>query len=419
MKPSHGKVFIPSRSCALGSSPASPTEAPSRYRRKLATKIVICLALPAAFVILSGCGGYYTGEIAGYIKDSENAAGINGAVIRIYAEEPASASEDGFIVETASMSSGGNGGYFSHKIIWQSYFPAFGEEGDSGSVWLGIVHGDYTDAIAHVRGVISDTVNVVPDILLVRATFETPEITGRLVDVAGEGVNGIRLELDLASTTDEAEDYVTTTATIDGNPGTYRFQNVSWRDEAPDSPSADTESATVIIDDPDYESAAPLQLLVTSDQAVEAADTIVVTRKARSDFSVTLQGRCINRYTSSSGVEENPAPGVEVTVTYKTQDDTLHTLYDQTDGTGSFSFFIQWTDDSSGDFDGPSPDGADDSSIPEGEDGLYVQIQYDTPFNGEDVIGGDANAYDGNDFLLKSWIDPNVLPDAVVTTAFP
>ena len=186
------------------------------------------------------------------------------------------------------MSSGGNGGYFNHKIIWHNNFPAFGEEGDSGSVWLGIVHKDYTDAIVHIRGVISDTLNVFPDILLDRAAFETPEITGRVVNVSGEGVNGIRTELDLASTSDDTEDYVTTTATIDGSPGTYRFPNVSWRDEAPDSSSADTESATVTVDDPDYTSASALQLLITSDQAVEAADDMVVARKPRSDFSVTV-----------------------------------------------------------------------------------------------------------------------------------
>ncbi len=286
---------------------------------------------------------------------------------------------------------------------------------------------DYTDAIVHVRGVISDTLNVFPDILLDRAAFETPEITGRVVDVSGEGINGIRVELDLASTTDDAEDYVTTTATINDSVGTYRFPNVSWRDEAPDSASADTESATVTIDDPDYESATSLQLLITSDQAVEAADSIVVTRKPRLDFSVTVQGRCINRYTSSQGVDENAAPGIEVTATYKTEDGTLHTLYDQTDAGGGFSFFIQWTDDSPKDFDGFT-DALDDESIPEGEDGLFLQIQYDPPFdidNGttpptvNDIIGANASVWDSDDFLLKSWINPNVLPDAVVTTALP
>ena len=388
---------------------------------KLFTRLSVFITLAT----LAGCGGYYTGEIAGYIKDADSSEGINGAIIRIYSEEPASAAADGFIIETASMSSGGNGGYFSHKIVWHNNFPVFGEEGDSGSVWLGIAHEDYTDSITHVRGVISDTVNVVPDILLERATFETPEITGRIVNISGEGVNGIRVELDLASTTDDTEDYVTTTATFDGNVGTYRFQNVTWRDEAPDSPSADTENATVTVDDPDYASASTLALLITSDQAVEAADDMVVTRKPRTEFSVNLQGRCINRYTvASQGVDENPAPGIEVMVTYKTEDGTLHTLYDQTDGTGSFSVFIQWTDTDPRDFDGPPPAGTTDTSIPEGEDGLFVQIQFDAPFDtitalGGDIVGGNANVFEADDFLLKSWIDPNILPDNVVNTAVP
>ena len=46
-------------------------------------------------------------------------------------------------------------------------------------------------------------------------------------------------------------------------------------------------------------------------------------------------------------------------------------------------------------------------------------LQFVKAINGADIIGGDANAYDGNAFLLKSWIDPNVLPNAVVTTALP
>lgn len=61
-------------------------------------KLFIRCSILVAFVGLAGCGGYYAGEIAGYIKDAESNAGINGAIIRIYSEQPESAAQDGFIV---------------------------------------------------------------------------------------------------------------------------------------------------------------------------------------------------------------------------------------------------------------------------------------------------------------------------------
>ncbi|MBT3272837.1 MAG: hypothetical protein HN368_06765 [Spirochaetales bacterium] len=375
-------------------------------------------------VLVTGCGGDYTAEIAGYINDSESGAGVDGAVVHIYSEEPDTAGDEGFIVETASMSSGGNAGYFNHKIIWRNWFPAFGEEGDTGSVWLGISHGDYADAIIHVQGLLSATLNVIPDIQLERATFSIPELTGRIIDVGGEGVNGVRVVLDLASTTDDAEDYITTTGTIDGAVGTYRFTNITWRDEAPDSAAADTESVTLIVDDQDYDSATMLTTLLASDQNAEFTTDIVVIRQPRTEFTANIQGQCINRYISSTEVQEIPEQGVEVTLTFMDQDGiTLHTLFDQTDVTGGFAFFVQWTDDNPRNFDGSVSTAVEDLSIPEGEDGLYVQIQFAAPFNDPalpedslDIDGGDDALFDSADFALKSWINPNYLPDAVIET---
>ena len=382
----------------------------------------------AVVLVLAGCGGYYSAEIAGYIKDAENEVGINGAVIRIYADEPTTAADTGFIVETASMASSGNDGYFSHKIVWKNLFPSFGEEGDSGAVWLGISHEDYTDAIVHVQGILSDTVNVVPDISVDRATFATPELTGRVVDVGGDGVNGVRVVLDLASTTDDGEDYVTTTATIDGTTGTYRFVNVTWRDEAPDSAVSDTESATVIVDDPDYQSASTLSVLLTSGQDSAAASDMSVTRAPRTEFATQVSGRCIRRVVLTSGEnQDTPVRGVDVTLTYLDEAGATKTLLDQSDANGAFSFFVQWTDTSPRDFDTGTagaavPDAADDTLVPEGEDGLYIQIQYaDTgstatgeSFPDHDITGANTALYDSADFALKSWINPNYLLDAVI-----
>lgn len=383
------------------------------------------LFFASIFFILSGCGGYYSAEIAGYIKDAESQGGINGAIIRVYADQPDAAADTGFIVETASMTSGGNAGYFSHKIVWLELFPAFGEEGDSGSVWLGITHDDYTEDIVHVQGIISETVNLMPDILLDRASFECPELTGEVIDVAGAGVNGVRIELDLASTTDDEVDYVTTTATIDGVDGTYRFQNIRWRDEDPDSAAADTETATVTVDDNEYDSTDQPTVLLASDQEIAVQEIITVTREPRIEFETTVQGRCIDRYITTNDVQDIGARGVEVTLTY-VDDDGAHTLYDQTDAAGAFAFFVQWTDSAPRNYDGTATDDTDDPTVPEGEDGLYVQIQYGPPFDtvslaamvpaqaSLDITGGDSGVFDSTDFALKTWINPNYLPDAVI-----
>ena len=59
-------------------------------------------------------------------------------------------------------------------------------------------------------------------------------------------------------------------------------------------------------------------------------------------------------------------------------------------------------------------------SIPDGEDGIYVQLFFDPPFNiatiGGDIDGGDPAVFDGQDFALKSWKTPNYLPDTVIET---
>lgn len=483
----------------------------------------------AAALLSSGCGRYFTAEIAGYVTDEESGAGINGAVIRMYLEEPEMPDAPGFVVKTASMTSGGNPGYFSHTIIWQNLFPQFGAEGDSGTIWIGVTHEDYTSAVAQVEGILSDTVNVVPDIEIARASFEVSEVTGSVVLAStNEPVNGVRLILDLASTEDET-DYVTTTTTIDGEEGTYRFQNVRWRDDDPDSPSSDTETATIRVADGEYSweeadgTVRRLSVTLTSDQPTELTEVIDVTsttfsvpdltgrvirqgtgeplngirivldlastddeetdyvtttrtidgedgtyrftdvtwddespddpahdtesavirvdddvyewveadstpktlavslnseqpanapeviqvnRQARSEFSTRLVGACVRRVTDNNGVvTDYPLQGVEVTATY-TDDDGDTTLVQQTGATGEFAFFLSWTDATPRDY------AAADSTIPEGEDGILVDVTYSLAGESFDVPAGGTVT----DLKVKSWLEPNYLPDAVVAT---
>ena len=176
--------------------------------------------------------------------------------------------------------------------------------------------------------------------------------------------------------------------------------------------------------DPPKESFTMLTTLLASDQNAEFTTDIVVIRQPRTEFTANIQGQCINRYISSTEVQEIPEQGVEVTLTFMDQDGiTLHTLFDQTDVTGGFAFFVQWTDDNPRNFDGSVSTAVEDLSIPEGEDGLYVQIQFAAPFNDPalpedslDIDGGDDALFDSADFALKSWINPNYLPDAVIET---
>ncbi|MCD6120202.1 MAG: hypothetical protein J7K04_00015 [Spirochaetales bacterium] len=353
---------------------------------------VIITTATAILLFLSGCSRFYSAEIAGYIKDSNSGNGINGAIIRMYLEEPEAANSDNFIVETASMVSGGNNGYFNHKIMWETWNAKFGDEGDSGTIWLGVTHDDYSPAIIKVSGIISDSVNLVPDIKLDRATFSSPTVTGRVVNVNGEGVNGVRIVLDLASTTDEDQDYITTTATINGNTGTYEFRNVTWRDDSPDSEDSDTEDITLIIDDPDYTASGSLSAIITSDQDNNIQYDITVSRKPRTDFSANVTGTCIFKTTKTDGeVQKIPIPGITVQIDYL-DDNGSHKLYDTTDSNGNYSLLIQWTDST------PTND-------PEGEDELPINVSYTDP----------SSTYTFNplnNYTIRSWINPNTLPES-------
>jgi len=365
-------------------------------------KFLMLPALPVVLLLTSiyfaGCGTYHTAEIAGYVKDSESKSGINGALVRVYLSEEDTEKENGFIVETATMSYQGNDGYYSHKIIWQKLFPRFGQEGDSGVVWLQVSHEDYSSRVVKVAGIITETLNLVPDILLNRATFSTPQVNGRVVNIGGEGVNGVRVALDLASTGDDDEDYVTTTTEIDGEQGRFRFQDVTWRDENPDSAGADTETAYIVIDDPNYEADERKEVTLTSNQTVNIPEDIVVSRKPRSNFSTTVQGRCIYRIIDTDkNVQTIPVSGVEVTLSYK-DDNGDHSKTTQADTNGEFSFLVQWKDESP------------EESAPAGEDILNVTVSFTAITDPGNKFSADA--WNGD---IKSWIDPFNIPDAVDT----
>ena len=478
------------------------------------------LAASAVLALLAAaCTRYYSGDIAGYIKDSAGSGGINGAVVRIYLSEPESADAPGFIVETASMTSGGNPGYFSHKIIWETATPTFGEEGDSGSVWLSVMHEDFIPAVREVSGILSGTLNVVPDMLLdtvafvaprvrgsvilngqatngvrmvlqipaeeegedpdeyvaitqtvdeqegtyeftdiswrdqepdgeeqdtqeallfvedndyvsdysdqapfaltltsdepldietditvSQVTYAAPVVAGRIRNINGDGVNGVQVILDIIST-DDAEDYVVTTGTWDDEPGTYRFVNVSWRDEDPDTPDSDLEAVSIWVDDPDYTGSydvdTPLPATISSEQDTEIPTDVIVTRKPRTDFSADVTGRLLYRIGGATDYADFPIQGVTVTVAY-TDDEGPQQLITTTNGAGQYSFLIQWTDAA------PTDD-------PEGEDTITITLDYS-----EEAPAQEYEFYDGtpDPYEVRSWLTPNYLPDGIDSDPF-
>ena len=505
---------------AHGESPAyKPARTCSRLSiYRLTAVITVTALILAAALLLTGCPRYYKGEVAGYVRDSETDNGVNGATIHMYLEQPETAEDPSFIIETATMTSGGNAGYYSSSIIWEKYFAKFGSEGDSGAIWIGVLHEDYLSKVAKVSGILSDTMNVVPDIKIETSLFTVPSLTGRVVNESGEYLNGIRLVLDLESTPDEEEDYVATTqtiddkagsyqftniewkdndpddaensqdtepavirvsddeyldaddtplsvtlnsdqemeapqdievtieqqtnftcpevtgrvvnssgegvngvrvtldiartsddeefvattATIDGIPGTYQFTDIGWRDETADTKTTDTETGNIEVDDDNYTGGSAESVTLYSDQTVDVPNDISVTRAPRTDFSANIRGECY--YLDSSASDpERPIAGVDVTVTYTEDDETTnHTLTAQTNTNGVYTFLIQWTD---------SDSSSGTVNIPEGEDTISVDITYSS----NDEPGNSYSFDNVTGYEVRSWINPNNIPDKVDT----
>lgn len=512
----------------------------------------VILAAAAAVAVLAGCGYFHTADVAGYVVDSESEEGINGATVTFFMADPRTNTGEVPVTATETNTSNGNDGYFSQKVIWENSVPRFGQEGDSGTIYVRINHPDYQELTTALPGVLSDTLNFVSNIEIVTAIYSVDEVSGRVVGGDGrpvngvqvlltlryddvededreytdltatvdgedgrfvladiewrdtspaigstastatatltiddpdyrladgqaasgstgiavtlssgddlelsadvratqttfaaeslegrviragtsEGVNGVRVVLNLDSTSNEDEDYVATTGAIDGVAGSFVFTNVVWEDDTPSSPTSDTESGVVYIDDVDYywassPTASPNTRAVSlvHEQSSELSSAISVNRKPRTTFSATVQGRIIERLTGGADIVDSPVAGVEVTATFVDEGSITRTLSAISDANGEFSFFVEWSDSSPRDVDDGASDAADDTSIPEGEDVMQVDIDYvvpsgtvDADLDGDGTVPpGDANEpeLDETNFQVKSWLTPNYLPTAV------
>jgi len=366
------------------------------------------ITLVGAAILLLGCGNYYSAEIQGFVMDSGSDTGINGATVRLYLDEPVDAADDGFFARTSTATSNNLPGYFRNAVIWRAWFASFGPEGDSGTVYLGITHEDYAAVVVSVPGVLSGAINTVQNVRMDRISFEVPSVQGRVLDVNGDVVNGVRMVLDLVSTTDDAQDYVVITGDEPDGPGYYVFEDVEWRDDVNAGNDSDDEEITVTVDDGEWEAPAGLAVTLTSGQDRIVATDIAVTRQPRTEFNTNVAGGVFDIV----GETQLPKAGVGVRITLAGSGDIVYT---QTGADGRFVVRIEWTDTVPQDFDGDENDGVGgDASIPEGEDGLLMDIDYDT--DGNSVYGEAPNPNGVTEraitgYQLKSWINPNYLPD--------
>lgn len=119
------------------------------------------LAALAVLVLLSACGNVYRADIQGRVEDSDNEAGINRAIIRVFEERPDEADSPGFLVRTETATAGGTTGVFQTTVVWRSLFGSFGDQADTTSLWLGITAEDYGPLVVEVPGILSDASNTV------------------------------------------------------------------------------------------------------------------------------------------------------------------------------------------------------------------------------------------------------------------
>lgn len=392
---------------------------------------------------LSACGNYYyRATVQGFVVDAESDLGINEATVRLYAEEVSDASAEGYVVQTSTVTQGGNAGFYSSTVIWSRFFGGeYGQEGDTTTIWVGVLHPDYGSRVVAAEGILSDEANLIATIRLSQTTFDLPALRGRVVDSNGAGVNGVRVVLDLPALDgdDDREDLVTQSATIDGVPGTYDFAPVEWSDQ--NTADADGElTAIVRVDDPEWgdpgnpgsgpDDAFTIEqsvAIVPADQTRSVPNDFTVFRLPRTEFSATVTGRLFERIEDAGNnfVENRPVQGVRVELSFDRQTDgglesPFRTLVDTTDSDGVYLFTVTWTDEAPGDYDdadvrASATVGGSTIGIVAGEDGLEVDIAY-----ADTAVGGGTLTFSANSVTNQSiYSNPrggtNRLPDVIRT----
>lgn len=316
----------------------------------------------SALIPLASCGSRtYSATVSGYVKSSTVNAdgtqdGINGAEVLVYTVDPSADTTAVPLARTGSMTSGGNDGYWSHKIMWTTSSPLYGDEGDSGTVWVKIMRKGYFPRTAEVSGILSDASNVVPTIEL--SAIHSSELKGKVVNENGVGVDGVSVVLDLMSTDDTQADYAATTATTDGEQGVFTFTDIAWGDAdsipagskaiAADGTSA-TESCRLYIDDAAYYSdeyneddrASQAEFTITSDQKLDVRTTKPITVRSATFAVPIVKGRVVD----SSGAGVNGVTmAIDLPITTNTAPDATVTTATLGGQAGWYQFeAVSWT----------------------------------------------------------------------------
>ena len=169
-----------------------------RLTHRFAARAALALSVVLATALLASCGGYYyRATVQGFVVDDESDAGINEATVRVYTDEIEEPDAEGYVVQTSTVTQGGNAGYYSSTVIWRRVFGAYGQEGDTTTLWLSVTHPDYGAQVVSAEGILSEEDNLIATIRLAQTSYDLPALRGRVVDGNGVGVNGVRVVLDL------------------------------------------------------------------------------------------------------------------------------------------------------------------------------------------------------------------------------
>lgn len=253
----------------------------------------------------TGCERVYEAEISGFVKDVVSEEGINGARVRIFFND-----EDTSYQETLTQSGSGGDGYFVfRRVVWSSWSPVFGDEGDLRDVRVEVVKDDYVDGRADLR-VVSGAGNAVGDVMLSRTFFVSEQAEGyvrdREADRDGEhpGINGLTVELfvpDADVDTDEERrawmrthrpTATTTTTTSEGEPGFYSFANVKFdaSDALPDpdkNPHGTPSTVMLRVRDSAHFTEDVLDAVVLSGEVASVFDDVFVDKEV---FTGSIEG---------------------------------------------------------------------------------------------------------------------------------
>lgn len=276
-----------------GTTPASSVRTQRDGLRPRAFACVV-LAIAAA---TAGCSDFFSAEVTGFLKrarvakegeSTESGPGVNGVEVRMYFDEPESFDDPGFVAHTTSIDNRSAGvalpGFYRANLAWETSSPDFGDSGDRRTVWIATRHADYADSIVEFDAVVSNSINVTPEIVLQGLRTGPERVIGQ-VRMDDMGVNGVRVVLSLHET---ATTFETRSGTVDDQPGVYVFDDVRW-----DAEDGNTRGAVISVDDQTYLLNQPTTIDLVADETVIVTEPLSV--RLAYFYAKRIWGRVVDR----------------------------------------------------------------------------------------------------------------------------